>query len=320
MKTPTILALLLLTVGCAPQGDIPPVDPPVGAVQTGFAEFGQSRIYFEVAGEGRPVILIHGMASSLECWTFQKDALTEAGFAADLGAEKFFHIKCRTAGMAPSAIVLVVTRRAYLQHGIENVRKHVENLTLFGVPVAVCINRFLDDRDEDLREIAMACRDLGVPAEIADYREAGGKGGLELAERVVEACDQPSQFQLLYDLEASLAEKVEILATNIYGADDVDFSSEAKAQLKQITNLGYAGLPICVAKTPASLSDNPKLAGRPRGFNLSVSGARVSAGAGSSSVPRVAYPSRMAPSMAPGSGVDSIQARISRPAVASVNP
>jgi len=206
--------------------------------------------------------------------------VTEAGFAADLGAEKFFHIKCRSAGMEPSAVVLVVTRRAFLQHGIENVQKHVENLSLFGVPVVICINRFLDDRDEDLQEIARACRDLGVPAEIADYREAGGKGGLELAEKVVDACDQPSRFQPLYDLEAGLAEKVEVLAQQIYGADGVDFSSEARSQLKQITNLGYGGLPICVAKTPASLSDNPTLSGRPRGFDLSVSGARVSAGAG----------------------------------------
>jgi formate--tetrahydrofolate ligase len=206
--------------------------------------------------------------------------VTEAGFAADLGAEKFFHIKCRSAGMAPSAVVLVVTRRAFLQHGIENVQKHVENLSLFGVPVVICINRFLDDKDADLQEIVSACRDLGVPAEIADYREAGGKGGLELAERVVAACDRPSHFQPLYDLEMGLAEKVETLATKLYGADGVEFSAEAKAQLKQITNLGYGGLPICVAKTPASLSDDPKLSGRPRGFNLSVSGARVSAGAG----------------------------------------
>jgi formate--tetrahydrofolate ligase len=182
--------------------------------------------------------------------------------------------------MAPSAVVLVVTRRAFVQHGIENVQKHVENLSLFGVPVVICINRFLDDRDEDLQEIVSACRDLGVPAEIADYREAGSKGGLDLAGRVVEACDAPSSFQPLYDLEMGLAEKVETLATKIYGADGVDFSAEARAQLKQITNLGYAGLPICVAKTPASLSDDPKLSGRPRGFNISVSGARVSAGAG----------------------------------------
>ncbi len=206
--------------------------------------------------------------------------VTEAGFGADLGAEKFFHIKCRTGGMAPSAVVLVVTRRAFLLHGIENVQQHVESLDRFGVPVVICINRFLDDGDRDLQEIARACSDLGVPAEIADYRESGGNGGLELAERVVEACSRPSRLQPLYDLEMGLTEKVEILAQQIYGADGVNYSAEALGQLKQITNLGYGGLPICVAKTPASLSDNPKLSGRPRGFTIAVTGARVSAGAG----------------------------------------
>jgi len=206
--------------------------------------------------------------------------VTEAGFGADLGAEKFFHIKCRTGDMAPSAVVLVVTRRAFRLHGIDNVRRHVENLRQFGVPVVICINRFLDDRDDELREIRHACRDLGASAEIADYREAGGKGGLELAQRVVDACDTPFRFQLLYDLEMGLREKVETLATRIYGADGVEFSAEAQAQLKQITNLGYGGLPVCIAKTPASLSDDPKLTGSPRGFNIAVKGARVSAGAG----------------------------------------
>ena len=206
--------------------------------------------------------------------------VTEAGFGADLGAEKFFHIKCRTGAMAPSAVVLVVTRRAFQLHGIENVRKHVENLRQFGVPVVICINRFLDDRENDLTEIMHACRDQGVSAEIADYREAGGKGGLALAQRVVEVCDTPSRFQLLYDLEMTLREKVEILATRIYGAEGVEFSAEAQSQLKQITNLGYGDLPVCIAKTPASLSDDPKLTGCPRGFSITVKGARVSAGAG----------------------------------------
>ena len=206
--------------------------------------------------------------------------VTEAGFGADLGAEKFFHIKCRAGDMAPSAVVLVVTRRAFRLHSLENVAKHVENLSLFGVPVVVCINRFADDLDADLEEIAAACRDLGVPAEIADYREAGSAGGLELAERVVEAADQPGAFRPLYDLDLSLEEKVETLARRIYGADGVDFSAEAQAQLKHMTNLGYGRLPVCVAKTPASLSDNPKLPGCPQGFRLAVKGARVSAGAG----------------------------------------
>ncbi len=206
--------------------------------------------------------------------------VTEAGFGADLGAEKFFHIKCGTSQMTPSAVVLVVTRRAFLLHGIENVQKHVENLAQFGVPVLICINRFLDDQEQELDSILGACRDLGVPAEITDYREAGGKGGLELAQGVVDACQAGSEFRPLYDQNMELKEKVEILAERIYGADGVNFSSEAENQLSQITNLGFGGLPICVAKTPASLSDNPKLSGRPKGFRISVQGARVSAGAG----------------------------------------
>ncbi len=206
--------------------------------------------------------------------------VTEAGFGADLGAEKFLHIKCRTGGLAPNAVVLVVTRRAFKIHGLANVAKHVENLHLFGLPVVICLNRFADDGDEELAEVLAACRDLGVPAEIADYREAGGTGGLELAQRVVEASAGPARFQPLYDLEMALEDKVEILARQLYGADGVDFSSEAQVQLKHIANLGYGALPVCVAKTPASLSDDPKLHGRPTGFRLSVKGARISAGAG----------------------------------------
>jgi formate--tetrahydrofolate ligase len=206
--------------------------------------------------------------------------VTEAGFGADLGAEKFLHIKCRTGGLAPNAVVLVVTRRAFKIHGLANVAKHVENLHLFGLPVVICLNRFADDGDEELAEVLAACRDLGVPAEIADYREAGGAGGLELAQRVVEASAGPARFQPLYDLEMALEDKVEILARQLYGADGVDFSSEAQVQLKHIANLGYGALPVCVAKTPASLSDDPKLHGRPTGFRLSVKGARISAGAG----------------------------------------
>ena len=215
--------------------------------------------------------------------------VTEAGFGADLGAEKFLHIKCRTGGLAPSAVVLVVTRRAFRLHGLANVAKHVENLGLFGVPVVICLNRFLDDDEAELAEVLAACRGLAVPAEIADYREAGGAGGLELAQRVLEVASPPSgghhgdgqaRFTPLYDLDQPLEEKVEILARRLYGADGADFSSEAQAQLKHIANLGYGGLPICVAKTPASLSDDPKRTGRPTGFRLHVKGARVSAGAG----------------------------------------
>jgi formate--tetrahydrofolate ligase len=206
--------------------------------------------------------------------------VTEAGFAADLGAEKFFHIKCRTAGIAPAAVVLVVTRRAIAVHGIANVQRHVQNLGRFGVPVAICVNRFLDDPPGELQDILAACRDLGVPAAVTDYRESGGEGGLDLAELVVKSCDMPSTLTPLYPLEMPLDDKVRCLAVNLYGADAVDFSADAQREIKQITNLGYGGLPVCIAKTPNSLSDNPKLTGCPKGFRLSVTGARVSAGAG----------------------------------------
>jgi formate--tetrahydrofolate ligase len=206
--------------------------------------------------------------------------VTEAGFGADLGAEKFLHIKCRVGGMAPDAVVLVVTRRAYAMHGLENVAAHVENLRRFGLPPVISLNRFLGDDPGELAEVLAACQGLGVPAALTDYREAGGVGGLELAERVASACEAPGRFEPLYALDLPPEDKVTCLARDLYGADGVDFSPDAQRQLKQITNLGYGGLPICVAKTPNSLSDNPALTGRPRGHRLSVTGARVSAGAG----------------------------------------
>ena len=206
--------------------------------------------------------------------------VTEAGFAADLGAEKFFDIKCRAGGLVPSAAVLVVTRRAYARHGIENVAKHAENLGQFGVPVLISVNRFLDDDPAELETIRARCAELGVAATVTDFREGGGAGGLELAEQVCAACDAPSAFRPLYDLELGIREKVETIARRIYGAAEVEFSSAARSEIKRIEDLGYGSLPVCMAKTPASLSDDPKVAGRPRDFSLSVTGAKVSAGAG----------------------------------------
>ena len=206
--------------------------------------------------------------------------VTEAGFGADLGAEKFFDIKCRIGGLRPDCAVLVVTRRAFVLHGVANVRKHVENLRLFGVPVLVSINRFLDDTAEELAEIEAACRDLGVTAVVTDYREGGGAGGLALAEQVCDACTAAPELRFLYDLDAGLREKIETIATRIYGAGSVEYSAAARAELQRIEDLGYRGLPICMAKTPASLSDNPKASGCPTGFELNVTSARVSAGAG----------------------------------------
>jgi formate--tetrahydrofolate ligase len=206
--------------------------------------------------------------------------VTEAGFGADLGAEKFFDIKCRVGGLAPGAVVLVVTRRAFALHGVDNVRKHVENLRLFGVPVVISINRFADDTFEELGEIEAACRDLGVPALVTDYRERGGPGGLELGEAVCAACEQPSELRFLYDVGLGIREKVETIATRIYGAAGVELSAAARAEIQRIEDLGYRNLPICMAKTPASLSDDPKATGCPQGFRLTVTSAKVSAGAG----------------------------------------
>lgn len=205
--------------------------------------------------------------------------VTEAGFGADLGAEKFFHIKCRAGGLDPAAAVLVVTRRAFAQHGIENVMQHVESIGRFGVPVVISINRFADDTDEQLAQIHAACTKAGVAAVVTDFRESGGKGGVELAQRVCEACEQPSGLRFLYEPDTPIKEKIETVARQVYGADGIELTSQAKKSIKRIENLGYGGLPICVAKTPLSLTDNPKRPGRPKGFTITVSSARVSAGA-----------------------------------------
>ncbi|MGM0486061.1 MAG: formate--tetrahydrofolate ligase [Planctomycetota bacterium] len=206
--------------------------------------------------------------------------VTEAGFGADLGAEKFFNIKCRAGNLEPSAVVLVVTRRAIAVHGIDNVLKHVESVRHFGVPVVVSINRFLEDSPDDLQQIKDQCVTAGVDASITDFREGGGQGGVELAEKVVQLCDADSHFAPLYDLDTSVVNKIETIATKIYGASGVELTKPAARAIKQIENLGYGNLPICMAKTPASLTDNPKVPGCPSGFTITVSDAKVSAGAG----------------------------------------
>jgi len=207
--------------------------------------------------------------------------VTEAGFGADLGAEKFFNIKCRLGKMKPSAAVLVVTQRAYATHGIDNIKKHIESIGLFRVPVVVSINRFMHDSQKDLEDLRKQCQDLGVEVVITDFRELGGEGGLQLAERVCTLCEKDPEFRFLYDLDLSIRDKVETIATKIYGASEVDFSSEASKQIKQIENLGYATLPVCIAKTPVSLTDDPKIPGGPKQrFTIHVNSARVSAGAG----------------------------------------
>ncbi|MCE5275801.1 MAG: formate--tetrahydrofolate ligase [Deltaproteobacteria bacterium] len=207
--------------------------------------------------------------------------VTEAGFGADLGAEKFFHIKCRAAKLTPSAVVLVVTKRAHALHGMGNIEKHLDTLARFGVPAVISINRFLADSDAELGELKKRCEDLGVPAVITDLREAGGDGGLELAEKVALLCEKPCAFRMLYALEDPLSVKVQTVAHQVYGATGVEFSQQALADLRTIENMGYGHLPVCIAKTQSSLTDNPKIPGFPKdGFTITVSSAKVSAGAG----------------------------------------
>jgi formate--tetrahydrofolate ligase len=206
--------------------------------------------------------------------------VTEAGFGADLGAEKFFDIKCRVGGLTPAAAVLVVTRRAFAAHGPANVLRHAANIRAFGVPVVASVNRFADDRDGDLEEIRAQCAANGLDASITDFRETGGDGGLELAGKVCALCDEPSSFSPIYELGASVAEKVELIARRIYGAAAIELTSEARRAITRIEDLGYGGLPVCMAKTPASFTDDPKVPGCPSDFTITVTNARVSAGAG----------------------------------------
>ncbi len=242
--------------------------------------------------EGTPV-LVHGgpfaniahgcntitatqMARKLSDYT-----ITEAGFGADLGAEKFFNIKCRYSGMEPSAAVLVVTTRAYRLHGIENIKKHIENIQLFNVPVVISINKFLGDKESELQEIQEQCEQNNISAIITDFREQGGEGGIELAEKICTMCEAPTKFKPLYELETGIKEKIQIIAEKIYGAEGVDYTSEAITEIKTIENLGFKELPVCIAKTQASLTDNPKIPGRPKDpFRITVRSAKVSAGAG----------------------------------------
>lgn len=234
--------------------------------------------------------------------------ITEAGFGADCGAEKFFDIKCRVAGYRPSAVVIVASVRALQLHGgafefrpgtkppveefekenveavvagAANLAKHLENLRLFGVPVVVAINRFPTDTDAELAAIKQAAHDAGAQAAIeSNVWARGGAGGEELAQAVVEACAQPSDFRYLYDLDAPIKRKIETICTQIYGADGVEYSAEASRKIRAFEKQGLGGLPICMAKTHLSLSHDPKLKGRPTGFTVPIEDIRASVGAG----------------------------------------
>ena len=226
-------------------------------------------------------------------------AVTEAGFGADLGAEKFLDIKCRMAGLRPSAVVVVATVRALKHHGgvakadlgaenlealekgLPNLLQHVENITkVFRLPAVVAINRFPTDTEAELKLIADECRELGVNVALSEVWGKGGEGGMELAREVVRLCEVPNDFTYSYDLEMPILDKLNAIATKIYRADGADLIGDAPKQLKQLEQLGFGGLPICMAKTQYSFSDDPAKLGAPRGFRVAVRNLKVSAGAG----------------------------------------
>lgn len=224
--------------------------------------------------------------------------ITEAGFGSDLGAEKFLDIKCRYAGIAPSCIVIVATCRALkynggvpktevsetnldaLKNGIVNLGVHIDNMNKYGVPVVVAINRFYTDSEEELKYIEDYCHQRGAEFALSDVFCEGGNGGVDLAKKVVEACEKPSDFKLLYDNDLTIKEKMNRIATEIYGADKVNYTPQAEKALKDVVDLGGDKLPVCVAKTQYSLSDNPALLGAPKGFDITVRDVRISNGAG----------------------------------------
>ena len=225
--------------------------------------------------------------------------ITEAGFGADLGAEKFFDIKCRMAGLKPAAVVLVATIRALkynggvdkkelgnenveaLKKGIVNLEKHIENLKQYGVPVVVTLNKFVSDTETELEFVKSFCEERDCDFELAEVWEKGGLGGEELAKKVINTIEtKESNYAPIYSDELSIKEKIEAICTKIYGADGVDFALAADKAIKKIEELGFGSFPVCMAKTQYSLSDNASLLGRPKGFRVTVREAYVSAGAG----------------------------------------
>jgi formate--tetrahydrofolate ligase len=206
--------------------------------------------------------------------------VTEAGFGSDLGAEKFFDIKCRAGNLRPSAVVLVVTSQALKTHGYDNLEKHLENIKAFGLPVLIAINRKADDSDQTLRIIQANCSIFNVPCVVSKVWARGGRGGTDLARAVIELCKQKSQFHYLYDLKLSIREKINIIARKIYGASGVDYIEEAPEDLAFLGKYGFSGLPVCMAKTQYSLTDDPKLFGQPKNFRIKVTKLKASGGAG----------------------------------------
>ena len=226
-------------------------------------------------------------------------AITEAGFGADLGAEKFLDIKCRMAGLKPSCVVLVATARALkynggvpkaetgnenleaLEKGLPNLLQHVENITqVYKLPCVVAINRFPTDTEAELALIEEKCKALGVNVALSEVWGKGGEGGVELAKEVVRLCEEPNDFTFSYELDGTIKEKIEAIAKKIYHADGVNFTANAEKQIKTLTELGYDKMPICMAKTQYSFTDDQTKLGAPRGFTITVRNVKVSAGAG----------------------------------------
>ena len=246
--------------------------------------------------------IAHGCNSILATKTALKFAdyvITEAGFGADLGAEKFLNIKCRKAGLKPKAAVVVATVKALKLHGdieekdlkeenlealakgVQNLEKHIENLRKFNLPIVVALNVFVTDTEKELAFLENWAKEQGVEFSRTEVWEKGGLGGVDLAEKVVKAVEgNDKELQLLYKDEASIIEKIEIVCREIYGADGVNFSDEAKAEIERIESLGFKHLPVCMAKTPASLTDNAKIKGRPTGFNITINDVKLRSGAG----------------------------------------
>ena len=225
--------------------------------------------------------------------------VTEAGFGADLGAEKFIDIKCRLTGLRPDAVIIVATIKALkynggvpkadvgkenleaLEKGLPNLLKHVENITkVFGLPAVVALNRFVNDTDAEIELVTRKCAELGVNVKMSEVWGKGGEGGIELAEEVIRLCEQPNEFKFSYDENLPIREKIEAIATKVYGADGVDFAPKAAKEIDELEKFGYGNLPVCMAKTQYSLTDDQTKLGRPTGFRITIRQVTVSAGAG----------------------------------------
>lgn len=225
-------------------------------------------------------------------------AVVEAGFASDLGAEKFFDIVCRLAGLSPSAVVLVTTIRALKHHGgvskealsqenlqalalgLENLEAHLDILSNFGLPVVIALNKFSSDTEKEVNMVREAAEKRGARIALSEVWEKGGEGGLELAREVLAATEENKTYKPLYDLDLPLKEKIKTIATKIYGADDVEYTPQALSTVKDLEERGFGKLPVCMAKTQLSISDDPKKLGRPKNYKINVREVRISAGAG----------------------------------------